>query len=395
MSARGVKKRPLKGQKTRSQRAEVLFPVGRMLRYLKRDTHHFRIGAGAPVYAAAVIEYLTAEILELAGNAAQHNKKQRVTPRHILLAIANDEELHTLLKHVTIPAGGVLPRIHPELLGRKKGGKFPNTPVGSPAPSLPALPIKKPKITNGPKASTSKPVIAGKVKKRIPTPVHFRPKLKAVRSKAKPLVNSTLNGPSGSKSTDALPDASGFTTLSEKKLFLGQKLTVVKGDIVKMAADAIVHPTSSNYHMGGEVGNALSNAGGKEFRQEIENLRSTHGDLDTAGAAICPGKKFPAKFVIHVNSPSWSTSNSTELLTKAVNNVFALADEKNLKTVAIPSIGSGHGGFPKQAAAQLILQAINAYFTKVTTSSLKQVYFVLYDTESINIYTSELAKLDA
>lgn len=48
----------------------------------------------APVYCTAVLEYLCAELMELAGNAARDNKKHRINPRHILLAIANDEELH-------------------------------------------------------------------------------------------------------------------------------------------------------------------------------------------------------------------------------------------------------------------------------------------------------------
>jgi len=51
-------------------------------------------------------------------------------------------------------------------------------------------------------------------------------------------------------------------------------------------------------------------------------------------------------------------------------------------------------GFPKQTAAQTILRTINSYFKSVMTSKLRQIYFVLYDVESINIYTSELAKLD-
>ncbi|GFN81084.1 histone h2a [Plakobranchus ocellatus] len=63
------------------------------------------------------------EILELAGNAAKEFKKGRITPRHILLAIANDEELHQLLKHVTIAQGGVVPKIHAALVGPSRGKK--------------------------------------------------------------------------------------------------------------------------------------------------------------------------------------------------------------------------------------------------------------------------------
>ncbi|OXU28351.1 hypothetical protein TSAR_008308 [Trichomalopsis sarcophagae] len=83
--------------KTRSNRAGLQFPVGRIHRLLRKGNYAERVGAGAPVYLAAVMEYLAAEVLELAGNAARDNKKTRIIPRHLQLAIRNDEELNKLL----------------------------------------------------------------------------------------------------------------------------------------------------------------------------------------------------------------------------------------------------------------------------------------------------------
>ncbi|CAG6010669.1 unnamed protein product [Menidia menidia] len=105
--------------KTRSSRAGLQFPVGRVHRLLRKGNYAQRVGAGAPVYLAAVLEYLTAEILELAGNAARDNKKTRIIPRHLQLAVRNDEELNKLLGGVTIAQGGVLPNIQAVLLPKK------------------------------------------------------------------------------------------------------------------------------------------------------------------------------------------------------------------------------------------------------------------------------------
>ena len=106
---------------SRSSKAGLQFPVGRVSRYLRQGRYAARVGAGAPVYMAAVLEYLCAEILELAGNAARDNKKSRIVPRHIQLAVRNDEELNKLMGGVTIASGGVLPNIHAVLLPKKKG----------------------------------------------------------------------------------------------------------------------------------------------------------------------------------------------------------------------------------------------------------------------------------
>merc|ERR1712010_202555 len=99
MSGRG-KGGKVKGKaKSRSSRAGLQFPVGRIHRLLRKGNYAERVGVGAPVYLAAVMEYLAAEVLEL--------------------AIRNDEELNKLLAGVTIAQGGVLPNIQAVLLPKK------------------------------------------------------------------------------------------------------------------------------------------------------------------------------------------------------------------------------------------------------------------------------------
>merc|ERR1712151_77156 len=105
---------------SRSARAGITFPVGRVARYMRNGRYTTRVGAGAPVYVAAVMEYLCAEVLELAGNAAKDNKRARVTPRFINLAVRNDEELSNFFANATVAQGGVLPHINPQLLPKRK-----------------------------------------------------------------------------------------------------------------------------------------------------------------------------------------------------------------------------------------------------------------------------------
>ena len=120
MSGRGKGGKKGSKSKSRSERAGLQFPVGRVHRFLKKGNYASRIGGGAPIYLAAVLEYLAAEVLELAGNAARDNKKTRINPRHLQLAVRNDEELNKILSGVTIAQGGVLPNIHTSLLPKSK-----------------------------------------------------------------------------------------------------------------------------------------------------------------------------------------------------------------------------------------------------------------------------------
>lgn len=115
----------VKGAKreTRSKRAKLQFSVSRVENVM-RSMGAKRISSGAAIYLAAVLEYLCAEILELAGNAARDSKKKRISERSILLTIKNDDELECLFRNAVI-AGGVIPSIHSVILPKKKVKKMP------------------------------------------------------------------------------------------------------------------------------------------------------------------------------------------------------------------------------------------------------------------------------
>ena len=119
---RGKGQKSAKPNVTKSSRCDLIFPVGRSLTKIRQGRHAERVGVGAGIYIAAVLEYLTCEILELAGNAAEEHKKKLISPRHLQLAIRNDEELNKIFAMSTIATGGVLPNVQGFLFGKTKSG---------------------------------------------------------------------------------------------------------------------------------------------------------------------------------------------------------------------------------------------------------------------------------
>ncbi|CAF0711562.1 unnamed protein product [Brachionus calyciflorus] len=353
-------------RKSQSSRAGIIFPVARIHRKLKSmPKAATRVAKGASVYASAVIEYLIAEILELGGNAARENRRTRISPRHLMLAIKTDEELNRLFKQCILPESGVLPNINSALIQNTKAINHhqPSKNISIPTPLIA-------KTKNTPKKTSQKKV-------------------------------ASINKEENTNKEDK--QSKNVTLLNERTLPTGQKLTVIQADITNVVADAIVHPTNNSFYLGGEVGSAIARAGGQEVRNLVNELSRSHGNLGVCSAAMsASAKNMLSKNIIHVYSPSWDTMQQVERiddLTKAVENILTLSETNKLQTVALPSISSGANGFPKQVAAQTILRAINNHFKSLdatkSKSSLEQVIFVLFDTESVNVYTKMSSEREA
>ena len=116
---------------SKSKRAGLIFPVGRIGSQLRKGRYAARVSSTAQIYLASVLEFVVAEILELAAKAVlQRGKGKRITPRALTLAVRHDADLGSLLKDVTISRGGVVPKVEKILEKKKKssGKKSSATP---------------------------------------------------------------------------------------------------------------------------------------------------------------------------------------------------------------------------------------------------------------------------
>ena len=124
-SKKSVKRSAKKATGSRSAKAGLIFPVGRVSTLLRKGRFAKRVSASAGVYAAAVLEYLTAELLDIASKSVLASKKKttRITPRALTLAVRNDKDLGALLQNVTLSKGGVLPTAVAAKKANKKTSK--------------------------------------------------------------------------------------------------------------------------------------------------------------------------------------------------------------------------------------------------------------------------------
>lgn len=171
------------------------------------------------------------------------------------------------------------------------------------------------------------------------------------------------------------------------------KIEVIKGDITKIKADAIVNAANSSLLGGGGVDGAIHRAGGSAILLHCKKIIQKQGGCRTGQAVITTAGNLPAEFVIHTVGPVWhgGSHNEEKDLTACYKSSLQLALENNCNTVAFPNISTGVYGFPKDKAAVI---AVDATLSFLSQNSLPQkVIFVCFDDESFELLTQHLNKI--
>jgi O-acetyl-ADP-ribose deacetylase (regulator of RNase III) len=170
-------------------------------------------------------------------------------------------------------------------------------------------------------------------------------------------------------------------------------LELVQGDITEMDVDGIVNAANERLAHGGGVAGVISRRGGPSIQSESDAWVRQHGRVRTGSAAITSGGRLEAggnlRFVIHAVGPVYDgTPRSAELLVSAVRAALLMADEHDLKSIALPAISTGIFGYPMEEAARVMLQAAIAYLRGKT--GLERVIFCLYGRSAFDVFSREL-----
>lgn len=171
------------------------------------------------------------------------------------------------------------------------------------------------------------------------------------------------------------------------------RLELVKGDITKIKADAIVNAANSSLLGGGGVDGAIHRAGGPQILEDCRKIIAKQGGCITGDAVITSAGKLRARFVIHTVGPVWKGGNNREAekLSSCYEKSLELALQNNCATVAFPNISTGVYGFPKDKAAGIAVNTVAEFFEK-HNQPFKAI-FVCFDDENYSLIESEIKKI--
>jgi len=161
-----------------------------------------------------------------------------------------------------------------------------------------------------------------------------------------------------------------------------EKIKIIKGDITKVKAEAIVNAANKTLLGGGGVDGAIHRAAGPKLLEECKQL----GGCETGEAKITRGYNLPAKYVIHTVGPIWQggKNNEEEKLAECYRNSLKLAREYKIKSIAFPSISTGAYRFPIKKAAKIALREVKNFSKEDDT--IREAIFVLFSDKDFQIY---------
>ena len=180
--------------------------------------------------------------------------------------------------------------------------------------------------------------------------------------------------------------------LDHQIIINGATISLETGDLTEQVTDAIVNAANPGLMGGGGVDGAIHRAVGLAILEECKIIVARHGFLPTGKAVITTGGNLKAKFVIHTVGPVWHGGNSNEpaFLASAYRESLTLASERNLHSIAFPSISAGAYGYPVQAAAKVAISTVIQFLAE-TNTSLQHVVFVLFSNEAYETYAASLS----
>ena len=167
------------------------------------------------------------------------------------------------------------------------------------------------------------------------------------------------------------------------------KVIFLQGDLTEMDVDAIVNAANNDLQLGGGVAGAIRRKGGNEIQRECNAI----GSIPVGGAAITSGGRLKARYVIHAASMQLGGLTTAAALRASTAHSLKIAAQNNCKTIAFPAVGTGIAGFPLDACAEIMLAEVLKHFQGST--SLEQIYFVLFDESALRIFEATWKKMNA
>jgi O-acetyl-ADP-ribose deacetylase (regulator of RNase III) len=170
---------------------------------------------------------------------------------------------------------------------------------------------------------------------------------------------------------------------------LRERIEICQGDITELEVDAIVNAANNDLQLGGGLAGAIRRKGGPRIQAECDQI----GTIPVGGAAITSAGNLKTRHVIHAASMQLGGSTTARSLRSSTAHALRIAAQTGLRTIALPAIGSGIGGFPINQCAEIMLQETAKHFEQPT--SIEKVQFVLFDQDALAAFERAFAEVQA